>query len=77
MVKFRMPAEWEPHEATWLTWPKDPVTFPGKVLAKVEETYIEMILGLTPGRKSTFSWMMKKRGGGSLRRSRKRAPARI
>ncbi|MCG3173615.1 MAG: Agmatine deiminase [Myxococcota bacterium] len=28
---FRMPAEWEPHEATWLTWPRDPITWPGKV----------------------------------------------
>ena len=21
---FRMPPEWHPHAATWLTWPKDP-----------------------------------------------------
>lgn len=27
---FRMPAEWEPHAATWLTWPHNPETWPGK-----------------------------------------------
>jgi agmatine deiminase len=26
-----MPAEWHPHTATWLTWPKDPETWPGRV----------------------------------------------
>ena len=26
-----MPAEWEPHEATWFTWPRpDGISFPGK-----------------------------------------------
>ena len=28
---FRMPAEWHPHTATWLTWPKDPETWPERV----------------------------------------------
>ena len=45
---FRMPAEWEPHTATWLSWPHDPVTFPGRV-AEVEDTYKEMIRALTTG----------------------------
>jgi agmatine deiminase len=27
---FRMPAEWEPHEATWLAWPHNPEDWPGK-----------------------------------------------
>jgi len=26
---FRMPAEWEPQEAVWLSWPFDPGTWPG------------------------------------------------
>ena len=26
---YRMPAEWHPHAATWLAWPKDPLTWPG------------------------------------------------
>jgi agmatine deiminase len=27
---YRMPAEWEPHAATWLAWPRNPDTWPGK-----------------------------------------------
>ncbi len=27
---YRMPAEWEPHEATWLAWPRNPEDWPGK-----------------------------------------------
>ncbi len=30
---FRMPAEWEPHAATWLSWPHNPETWPGKMEA--------------------------------------------
>ena len=26
---FRMPAEWEPHEATWLSWPHKEESWPG------------------------------------------------
>src|SRR6185369_4774950 len=43
---FRMPAEWYPHDSTWLTWPKDPETWPGRV-AQVEEIYLQMIAALT------------------------------
>lgn len=46
MNNYRMPAEWEQHEATWLSWPKDPETFPDEVLHKVEAIYIEMINAL-------------------------------
>src|ERR1044071_7646061 len=44
---FRMPAEWHPHHSTWLTWPKDPETWPDRV-TQVEEIYLEMITALTP-----------------------------
>ncbi|HEX3188033.1 MAG TPA: agmatine deiminase family protein [Pyrinomonadaceae bacterium] len=44
---FHMPAEWRAHESTWLTWPKDPETWPDRV-AQVEEIYIQMIAALTP-----------------------------
>ena len=30
---FRMPAEWEPHEATWLAWPHHTQDWPGKFAA--------------------------------------------
>jgi len=42
---YRMPAEWEPHEAVWLAWPHDPVTFV-KRIPQVEETYLQIIQAL-------------------------------
>jgi len=30
---YRMPAEWEPHAATWLAWPHEPSDWPGKFAA--------------------------------------------
>jgi agmatine deiminase len=48
---LRMPAEWEKHEATWLSWPKNETTFPGKILEKVRETYSQMIKALSTGEK--------------------------
>jgi agmatine deiminase len=44
---FYMPAEWRPHAATWLTWPKDPETWPERV-PHVEEIYLRMMAALTP-----------------------------
>ncbi len=46
-----MPAEWAPHEATWLAWPHNVETWPGKRLAIVEEVYLQMLEGLLPGEK--------------------------
>ncbi len=46
---YRMPAEWEPHEATWIAWPKDPVTFPGRMLREVEGIYLQMVRALVRG----------------------------
>jgi agmatine deiminase len=46
---FRMPAEWERHDATWLSWPKNPLTFPQEVIGKVEDTYSRMIAALSQG----------------------------
>lgn len=45
---YRMPAEWEKHDATWLAWPYDPVTFPERV-EKVERIYVQIISALLPG----------------------------
>jgi agmatine deiminase len=39
---YRMPAEWEQHDAIWLAWPYDPTTFPDRV-EKVEATYVKII----------------------------------
>jgi len=44
---YRMPAEWHRHAATWLTWPKDPETWPGRV-PQVEEIFLQMMGALAP-----------------------------
>jgi agmatine deiminase len=46
---YRMPAEWEKHEATWTSWPKDPDTFPPSLLPKVEVTFGKMVDALSDG----------------------------
>ncbi len=44
-----MPAEWERHDATWLAWPKDPLTFPPEILGAVEQAYVKMVRALAKG----------------------------
>jgi agmatine deiminase len=39
---YLMPAEWEPHEAVWLAWPYDEITFPDRV-ESAEDTFVDMI----------------------------------
>ena len=40
---YRMPAEWEPHAATWLSWPRpDGISFPG-AYDKVTPTLARMV----------------------------------
>lgn len=47
---YRMPAEWEPHEATWLTWPHDAHHWPGQgMFAKVEPIFAQMVKELETG----------------------------
>jgi agmatine deiminase len=44
---YRMPAEWEPHAATWLSWPRrETISFPGS-LDRVLPTLREMVEALT------------------------------
>lgn len=45
---FRMPAEWEPHTATWLTWPHNLASWPDK-FAPVPEYWTRMVAALAPG----------------------------
>jgi len=44
---YHMPAEWHHHSATWLTWPKDPETWPNRV-PQVEEIFLQMMAALAP-----------------------------
>ncbi len=39
---FRMPAEWEPHAATWIAWPKNRDDWPGK-FAPIPWVYCEIV----------------------------------
>lgn len=46
---YRMPAEEEPHRATWLAWPHNPETWPDpSQLTLVKEIWVKMVRGLTP-----------------------------
>ena len=44
---FRMPPEWRQHDATWLAWPKDPLTWPDRV-PLVENIFLQMMAALAP-----------------------------
>src|SRR5437867_9784704 len=39
---LRMPAEWEPHDATWIAWPHHEPDWPGK-LAPIPWVYAEIV----------------------------------
>jgi agmatine deiminase len=43
-----MPAEWEPHHATWLGWPHNTSDWPGK-FAPIPWVYGEIVRALAPG----------------------------
>ncbi len=45
---FRMPAEWEPHEATWIGWPHNRTDWPGK-FAPIPWVYGEIVRKIAPG----------------------------
>src|SRR6185369_7616239 len=45
---FRMPAEWEPHQATWIGWPHNRTDWPGK-FAVIPWVYGEIVRKLAPG----------------------------
>ena len=42
---YRMPAEWAPHEATWLSWPHNRDSWPG-VFERVEPAMVEFVRAL-------------------------------
>src|SRR6059036_2088692 len=46
-VGYRMPAEWEPHEATWIAWPHNREDWPGK-FGPVPWVYVEIVRLLSP-----------------------------
>lgn len=45
---YRMPAEWEPHAATWIAWPHETSDWPGK-FAPIPWVFAEVARALVPG----------------------------
>jgi agmatine deiminase len=45
---YRLPAEWEPHEATWIGWPHNSSDWPGK-FAPIPWVYAEIVRKIAPG----------------------------
>lgn len=44
---YRWPAEWEPHLATWLSWPHNPETWPGK-FDPIPDVWRQLVVALAP-----------------------------
>ena len=77
LPEYRMPAEWEPHAATWIAWPHNPEDWPGKFqpipwvyseivrhLSHVEDVHI-LVNDEAAERRAC---MMLKRGGANVAR---------
>lgn len=45
---YAMPAEWAPHQATWISWPHNPETWPG-VLPQAEAAMVQAVTALAAG----------------------------
>src|ERR1035437_9694097 len=56
---YTMPAEWEPHAATWLGWPHNASDWPGK-FEVIPWIYGEMIRKISAGEKSRLIVRHKK-----------------
>ncbi len=50
MDRLRLPAEWEPHGATWVVWPQNESDWPGK-FQKIKWVYREIITHLSESEK--------------------------
>ncbi|MGH7607433.1 MAG: agmatine deiminase family protein, partial [Gemmatimonadales bacterium] len=48
MTYYRLPAEWEPHAATWIGWPHNATDWPGK-FPPIPWVYGEIVRALAPG----------------------------
>jgi len=65
-ASWRLPAEWEPHSATWLAWPKNPRDWPGK-FHSIGWVFAEIIRTLAPHEEICLlvddaAWEAKARG---------------
>ncbi|HQT90792.1 MAG TPA: agmatine deiminase family protein [Candidatus Kryptobacter bacterium] len=48
---YRLPAEWEPHEATWLGWPHNKSDWPGR-FSPIPWVYAEIVRRISAGEKA-------------------------
>ncbi|MFI5457300.1 MAG: agmatine/peptidylarginine deiminase [Isosphaerales bacterium] len=63
LLGYHMPAEWEPHAATWIAWPHNRDDWPGKI-APIPWVYTEIVRYLSRAEKVHIVV----RGGGMKRR---------
>lgn len=49
MTDIRLPAEWEKHYATWLTWPTAFTTWPETIIGSVQNSFIQLIESVLVG----------------------------
>ncbi len=47
-MNYRIPAEWEPHQATWLGWPHNKEDWPGK-FTPIQWVYAEIVKKISRG----------------------------
>ncbi len=47
-LQYRMPGEWEPHEATWIAWPHNRNDWPQR-FEPIPWAYAEIVRHITPG----------------------------
>ncbi|HED08297.1 MAG TPA: agmatine deiminase family protein [Ignavibacteria bacterium] len=69
--RFRLPAEWEKHEAVWIAWPHNRNDWPGKFVP-IKWVYAEIVKALIPGDKVRIliqSEKHKLKAGGILKSS--------
>jgi agmatine deiminase len=70
---LRLPAEWEPHAATWITWPQNPADWPGK-FQPIPWAFAEIIRKIAGGdervRVAVADAAVEKRARGQLQKAR-------
>ncbi len=63
---YTMPAEWEPHDATWLGWPHNPTDWPDKI-DTIRWVYGEIVRKIIPG--ESVRMLVNSRAAGKVARS--------
>ena len=66
--RYRVAPEWAPHQATWLSWPHNRLTWPG-CLAEAEAALSQAVVALAEEKPftSTCSMPASRRGRGPVR----------